>query len=179
MNKIINALYRELVLTEESLQELNSALQGEHDLVFEQNVSLKEALTRLENSHEYVLSQFGEVRSCVRFNFDEFEGYEKWLKNYLKETHYVDADTEDNILYYDQGPSILIHNNGDVYDQDSNRVILTKADYEVEHGDDYLWDLNIRNQLIENYMKGRGYYPGVFLVDTLGNVTAVDTTEVS
>lgn len=175
MNKTIRALNKELLMAQEHVEEIDTALQEAYNEVFELDHKLRDVITKLESSQDYMLNAFGEVTAMLHFSFDPYKGHEKYLTEYLREYHCVDTDVANDCLFYDQGPSIIIGETGRVYDQDTDKMILQASDYEIKDAGEWIQDVAKRNQLIEAYMAKRGYYPGVFRLGSGNTAYAVST----
>ncbi len=110
----------------------------------------------------------------------EREFLSEWLIDYCC---YLDDDR----IVMTYGPSIIIEREGDVYDQDSHKRIVTSGEYKArmlnseagccddEPEYDEVDDDIRRNALIEAYMEKNGYFPGVYRIDHHGNIFPVDT----
>lgn len=176
MNKKINELNKNLNDKNADILDIESQLQIEWNNVFKDLSVILVGVTKVESSTEYLWDKYGEIVSWARFSdLSDFQDCKQYFTEYMREYHCVDIDWENECLTYSVGPSIVINDNGDVYDQDGNKFFISKSDYSDEHG--YL-DESKRNELIEAYMLKTDCYPGVFKSDRHGNVTLIDTKAV-
>lgn len=90
------------------------------------------------------------------------------LKEHLSNDHHVDCDFKNDCVSLSIGPVIMIYDDGVVYDQDSQKQILSKKDYESEAE---------RNKLIEAHMEETGCFPAVVRYDYHGNAFYVNTKD--
>jgi len=134
---------------------------------------LNEAIIKLENSNKYIL-EYNDIQVWERFDSedimpiefkDQKELFNDMLSDFLSED-YISYNDIEKVITTSHGPSIIINEDGDVFDQDSGKCIIKSSDYEYEED---------RNRLIEAYMNHHGYFPGVYEVDRHNNVTHVNT----
>lgn len=172
MNKTIKALNKKLAATQGDASAIEAKLQTAYNEVFDKNEEIQKAIREVQTSQEYAWDNYGEICQYIRFYANDFKDCQEYLKNYLRENHYIEIDFQADILTYSQGFNIVINEDGDVYDQDSDKFFIKKNDYRNDDGE---LDTDKRNELIEAYMEERGYFPGVFSSDRYGNVFAVNT----
>jgi hypothetical protein len=172
MNKKINELNNVLQAADASIEEIRSQLQLAWNDVFKDMTALKDAEASVAQSSDFAWDAHGEIVSWIRFDLTPFEDCKEYFANYMREYSYVEVDFKNDILTYSQGPSIVINEDSDVYDQDSGKFILKRKDC---LDDDGAFDETKRNALIEEYMEKQGYFPGVFSSDHYGNVFSVST----
>jgi len=173
MNKTINELNRELENVNANVADIETRLQAAWNTVFKDSTKLRDNVALLEQSSEYSFDKYGEIVSWRRFyDLKDYKECASYLEAYLSDQG-VGIDWENDCLTYNLGPCILINNDGDVLDQDSQKWIISKNDYRDDDGN---LDEGKRNELIEAWMDKHGYYPGVFSADRHGNVFAVNTT---
>lgn len=172
MNRTIKALNKKLLSSAEKAAEIETKLQAAWDKVFEKNAEINKAIVGVQASQEYTWDNYGEISQYIRFYANDFKECREYLKTYLRESHYMEIDFQADTLSYWQGFSIVINDDGDVYDQDGDKFFLKKSDYRNEDGD---LDIERRNELIEAYMEKTGCFPGVFSIDRYGNVFCVNT----
>lgn len=128
---------------------------------------LEEAQSKLESSKDLTSVKGDDYcHQYIRFNFsdiiDIYSALEKeLLSRFLEENDFfMIPDFQNAILTYSIGPAICIgSDDGVVWDQDSNKVILKKHDYET---------VEERNEKIEEYMENFGWYPSVIELDRYG-----------
>lgn len=173
LKKTISELNKKHV---ETLQPIENLLQQAYNTLFDDMSVWKNAYSRLEQSNDYTTDQF-DGWPCQWIRCEELskldEDDREYFKTWLDETYCaVDIDWNNECLVMRNGPAIIIDENGDVYDQDSRKRIIERNEYldEANHV-----DKDKRNQLIEDYMKRTGYFPGVFTMDKYGNVYPVNT----
>jgi hypothetical protein len=80
------------------------------------------------------------------------------LTDYLRENYFIELDFDNNAASTPEGPCLIINDEGDVFDQESGKWVIKRADY---LGDDRREDYAKRNALIKAYMKNTGRYPSV------------------
>jgi hypothetical protein len=174
MNKEIKALNNKLANISDNEFAIKQELQLAWNKVFDDMSVLRDAITKVEASNEYTWESRGEdICSWIRFDTKSFDDCAEYLKEYLRNEHYVEIDFENDALLYSMGPSIIINEDGDVLDQDGDKWFINKDDYRDEDSGDL--NEGKRNELIEAYMEKTGCYPGVFRTDRHGNVFAVST----
>lgn len=142
-------------------------------LKLEKNAELKQAIEKLESSRELTSTEDEYFSRWIRFNASEFIDTDSQLEkdaleNYLAENFCAYVDFKNDALMTSEGPSIVINDDGDVYDQDSGKFIVNKKDYETD---------SERNQLIESWMEKQGYFPSVISCDRYGSAFYVNTKE--
>lgn len=164
MNNTINQLNQELKQLGSKRDDIEAKLQAEYNKLFNADEILHAALRALESSNDYTLEDF-EVWQWVRFDLAEYTPVLKYLDNYLSD-YGIQLDKQNDVLILSCSPSIIINEDGDVYDEDSQKWIVSEDDYRTR---------DERNQLIEAYMERTSCYPGVFEVGRYGDVTLVNT----
>ena len=175
----IQTLQQQINLLEQqhktAIKALNDKLQTKFDAIFDDCGPLQKAIADVENSTQYGM-EYGSVYSWLHFDLTNFADAREYLIAYVLE-RFIDADFENNALTYNLGPQLIITENGHVYDQDSSKLVVSERDYEISIDDDPTGDksIELRNQLIENWMEESGYFPGVFITDGYGNVKPVNT----
>ena len=129
--------------------------------------ALKDTLIKLDDSTEYG-SDEGGIYRWVRFDVSDVAERERpYFDDYMLDRDgCVHADYENGALVTQEGPSIIVNDDGDVLDEDSGKWIIHRRDYKGEEH---------RAHLIEQWMDKSGYFPGVFEMDRYGNVGTVDT----
>ena len=178
MNRKINALLESLnsASTEyqRGRQTIEAELQAECNKVFENDKALQTALSNLEMASEYSADRHGEIVRWYRYAglSDVLPELRDYLDNYVSD-HCVSIDWDNECLQMNEGDVIIIqddtrHDNGVWL---SGKLIIDESEYK----DDGEVDELKRNQMIEAYMERTGYFPGVFRVDSYGNVSHVNT----
>src|SRR5580700_1464416 len=146
MNATIQALNDKLKTLQGDASEIEIQLQNEYNQVFDAMPLVNDAIAKLAGSTNYVWDRYGEIASYINFNTSDFQDCKEYFTNYMRESHFIEVDFDNDCLTYNQGPCIVINEDGDVLDQDSGKWIVAKNDYKDD--DDEL-DLDKRNQLIE------------------------------
>ncbi len=172
MNSKIKTLNKRLSLLESDSEQVEVELQAAWNEVFKDMTQIRDAVNALELSNEYATDRHGEICQWVRFDSKPFKECRTYFETYLQNEHFVNVDWSNGTLEASQGPSIVINDDGDVYDQDNDTFIIDVSDYRDAEG---TLDEPKRNELIEKYMEKTGYFPGVFSVDRNGNVFPIDT----
>lgn len=171
MNNKINALNQKLGGCLEVQAETEVELQTAWNEVFKDLTVIKDAVSLLEQSKEYVWDKHGEIVTWVRFDLKPFANNRSYFASYMREEYYVEVDYDSDTLTQSVGTYIIVNDEG-VYDSDSQKTILKPGDYRDEDGKT---DIVARNALIEKYMESSGCYPGVFKSDYYSNLTLIDT----
>ncbi len=176
MNRTIKSLNKQLatLVTKQAKprEKLEEALQAAWNRVFKRDKALQAALKALESSNEYGSDEAGIYR-WTRYTFeDEHKAHSSFLESYLQDAC-VHADMANDSLVAYEGSSLIINEDGDVYDEDSSKHVIEKSEYTVD-GDA---NEGVRNILIESHMENTGHFPGVFRTDRNGNVFSVSTLE--
>lgn len=162
---------------------LENELQAAYDVLFSDLPWIEEAYTRLESSNDYMTDQF-DGWPCQWTRVEQLADIEENARDNFRD--YIDnkygavtIDWTNDVFVMNNGPAIIINDEGDVLDQDSGKWIIKKNDYLVgndDTGEAYYCKLT-RNELIEKYMEKQGYFPGVFNMDRYGNVYPISTTK--
>lgn len=138
---------------------------------------LEDALSKLESSKDLTTVEYDHefMYQYIRFDFSDIIDVDSKLERellvrFLEENDFfMIPDFENSVLTMSIGPVIVIDHDGDVYDQDSNKVILKKHDYETTEE---------RNEKIEEYMEKTGCFPSVVALDYYGRpIGYVKTTK--
>lgn len=169
MNKIELLNSKKKFLTEQVAQ-IESKIQKEYDNLFDNDALLQSKIRELECSEQYCESPYGEIMKWARVEclgnvrLEERE----YLDNYLNDQGCY-ANYENDTFFEIKGYCIIIDRQGDVYDQQNWKLIISFDSYFSE-----ACPKEKRNAVIEEYMQKTGHFPGVFkIVD--GDVTLVDT----
>jgi hypothetical protein len=143
---------------------LKAELKAEYAKAFKRNATLKTALSALECStqltsvpHDEYYHRFVRVDLSKVVDLQDADA-KNALEEYL-EDHSTCVDFEHSALTTCEGPSLIIDDEGDVYDQDSSKIAVKNTEYE---------NTTERNALIEAWMERTGYYPSVIKVDRYG-----------
>jgi hypothetical protein len=158
------------ISTGTEISALEAELQTALNVAFDDCGELQKAIADVQNSNEYG-TDGNEIYRWLRFDLSDFSDDREYLETYLRD-HFVHADFENDALMYYIGPQLIINDDGDVYDEDSGKIIITET---ACADDDGAYCEKVRNALIENWMEKTGYFPGVFSVDRHGNVFLVNT----
>lgn len=174
MNTKINALNKKLDQLSVDSGAIQTELQNAWNEVFDDMPQLREKFVELDNSQEYGLDEYGNIISWVRFITSPFQDSLTYLGNWFSE-HGVYLDAENDALTQSHGDDNLIIQDDTRRDNgvwQSRKLIISESEYR----DDGETDTTKRNALIEAHMKKTEYFPGVFRVDSHGNVFSVKTT---
>lgn len=167
--QVIQSLNEKLENLRNEEDKLKESLQLEYNKLFEQDKVLQQDIQDALNiTQSFDLNEQGEVISYYRTKTDLSAKHSEheYLQSYLQDVHGLGVDFKNSVLTQWQGPSIIIYDNGEVYDQDSCVWIVKHDSYE---------SIEERNSLIEAYMSRTGHYPSVFKVDRYNNVSLVNT----
>lgn len=168
----MNKLKSDLMVAQQKLNEVELALKDYYiKTILEPCQYLKDCLLLLELSNNYSYNSFGEIDRWIRFSAKKVIDLDDSIQiDALNEfLEYVNFDLSHGVLTDSIGPSIIINQNGSVYDEDTRKFILNHDDYETSED---------RNRLIEVHMEQEGHFPCVFLSDYYGNLTIINTNEV-
>lgn len=164
MNKKIEELNKVLSTNKEEEEKIMESLKEEYFKIFEDSGLIKKMRIDLENSEDYSNEEYWPHWPCQYVYCSDYPGIlsdnnqvNDFLEEYLNEYYFIRI--ENDCFTYSQGPSIIIQDNGTVWDQDSDKVFIDKEDYSSE---EELFSL------IENYMESTGVFPGVFEADYYG-----------
>lgn len=178
MNKNIEKLWTQLADTQHEEMDIKFQLQDEYNKFFESNKTLKNAIEGAVASKEFQFNSFGEVVSVYSFDFTNYQGCQEFITEYLKEYHFIDIDFDNDLMYYEQGPSIIINEDGDVYDQDSDKFVIYTAQYSSDSSEGLtVLDVTKRNKLIKEHMEKREFFPGIFRANGYGQLFEVSIKE--
>ena len=173
----IKALNEKLNQVNGDAAEIEMQLQAAWNEVFEKSQVIQDAISKLESSHDFTFDRWGEIAAYIRFNdLSDFRECRDYFETYMRDSHFVSIDWDNDCLLYSQGSENITiqddtrHDNGVWFD---HKLIIEESEYK----DDGEVDETKRNALIEAYMERTGYFPGVFRVDSYGNVFLVNTTE--
>ena len=133
--------------------------------------TINDAVERLQDSQDltYIDDEYAYQFIHVDFSdiLEDIGGEQVDIfKDWLNEHHGVLFDSDHSCLLSCIGPAIVVNDNGSVYDQDSNKIIIRKAEYDNEDG---------LKALIEAYMEKSGYFPWTLRQDYYGNVFVYNT----
>ena len=173
MNDQINAIQARLDQVKGDASAIEMELQAEWFKVFEASEEIRDAVSKVEMSNEYQHNTFGEICQYVYCDLSEFPA--EFLREYLRDAHCVDLDGE--CLSMSQGDDCLVIQDDTRYGRDnglwqSSKRVIDEVDYKDDDGE---IDEAKRNALIEKHMERTGFYPGVYRVDSNGNIFPVKT----
>jgi hypothetical protein len=140
--------------------------------------SLTEYVARLESSKDLTQVEHDEYfHRWIRFDAGQFIDIESELEKelfeaYMRDNHCVDVDFKNDVISQSEGPCLLINEDGDVLDQDSQKWVIQRRDYIDENETENCTTLN---ELIEKHMQKTGYFPSVIRCDRYGNAFYVNT----
>jgi hypothetical protein len=142
-------------------------------LILETRPEVKKIVQDVENSKDYQWSNYGEIESWARIDLSFLESiglndpiFQDIISEYFSEQHCLNIDFKNDCATYSQGMNIIINDEGDVLDQDSQKWIIKKSEYETK---------SELFSMIEKYMDKSGYFPSVFRTDRHDNIFLVDT----
>lgn len=170
IERLTAALHKAQRLHGKRIAEIKAALQEEWNKAFDADKDLQSAITELESSNNWISGEEGIERYVRWHDLATYADCREFLEAYLSEQAIY---LEEEALTTSEGPSLIINDDGDVYDQDSRKTVVRRADYLDDEGEE---DESKRNALIEAWMEKSGYFPGVFRQDRHGNVFHVNTT---
>jgi hypothetical protein len=158
-------------------QDLRGQIQTALNALFDDDSELQKAIADVQLTNKYCTNEHGEICQWLGFRTAKYIGDLPYLAAYLQEHHFIDLDADNDSILYPLGPQIIVNDEGDVYDEDSGKWIITEKDYAISMDDDPTGEMEKakRNQLIELWMEKNGYFPGVYFVDRYGNVSPINT----
>jgi hypothetical protein len=156
--------------------EYKKRLLNQWEKVFENDNQLEKDANNALSASEYGTDENG-IYSWYRVKTDlkTYKDAREYLEEYLSDKYNLTVDWKNDCFVSWQG--------------DDNYIIQddTRHDNGVWQGHDLIFDqdlytnedgtINIqkRNELIEGHMEKEGYFPGVFKVNSYGNVTFIKT----
>jgi hypothetical protein len=168
----IKRLNKKLSRTSADVSAIRQAIQAQYNILFSACPTWTALITKLESSDEYGSDEGGIYHWVRAYGMTDDKAEREYLAAWLSEYHCVYADFANDALKAHDGGCLIINEDGDVYDEDSGKRIVDRADYLDEEGEE---DEELRNALIEAWMERTGYFPGVFTHDRHGNVFPVST----
>ena len=130
---------------------------------------------QLNESRDLTQVQYDDyLHRWIRFDFTQLadiqddEFLRELLGDYLREQYCIDADFKNDAASMSEGPALIIGDDGDVYDQDSQKTVIKRTEYDSRE---------TLFALIESWMERGGYYPSVIRIDRHGNAYYVNTTK--
>jgi hypothetical protein len=173
INKTIQKLNNKLNKSNADVCKIESELQTAWNKVFDKSKAILDAMAKLQSSTDFTYDG-GEIASYIRFcDLSDFQECRQYFETYMRDTHFVTVEWENECLLYGQGESITIqddtrHDNGVWL---NSKCIINESEYKSDG------EVNEtkRNALIEAYMDRNGYFPGVFRTDSHGNVFSINT----
>lgn len=170
LNQELEALENELTELGKPVMERAKKLKAElvkaYGKKFDENEYLKEKMNAVMNTKELTCVENDDCYSqWERIDFDKVIDVESVqerenLETYLEENDGIRADFKNDCLTYGIGQCIVIYDDGDIWDQDSQKRIA-KGD-EIESDEE-------RNVIIEAWMEKSGCFPSVVAVDRYGS----------
>jgi len=170
--KTIKELNNKLDELKSESNKIEAELQRSWNLVFEDLHAIRAGILALDTSNKYVFSGHGDIIAIADFDTDAFKDCQEYFTQYMSDIHFVEVDFSNGVISTMVGPSFVINDDGDVYDQENDRLFVSMDEYV---GDDGVADIDKRDNMIESYMESEGFYPGVFETDRSGNVKLVNT----
>lgn len=167
--KQLNALKKELNNIRLNESAVLTQIQDIYIKKLAKNKKLKKAISEVECSKDLTFIDDEFPYQWIRFDFNEVididdENQVDALKEYLADQG-IYIDLKNDALMLCLGSCIIINEDGDVLDQDSQKWIISRQDYETK-------DQCIK--MINEYMDKQGYYPSVILADRYGGVRYID-----
>ena len=95
----------------------------------------------------------------------------EFLGRFFDEYHCISVDYKYNCISHSLGPSIVLNEYGDLYDQDSCEFIASKQDWVDESGEP---DYALAYELVEAWMAKNEYYPPILKCDQYKNAYYLD-----
>jgi hypothetical protein len=149
------------VLYSEAMEVMDAKLKG--------NEKLKELIQKLESSRD-LTNECEFPARFIRFNPGEFidvknEFEREVFETYLSDSYFARVDFHNDCLVMEDGPCIIINEDGDVLDQDSGKWIISKTEYATKRE---------LFSLINAWTEKSGYFPSIVRADRYGNLFYVD-----
>jgi len=134
-------------------------IQSKLDKIIELAMELSDS--KYLTSHEF------EEWPMIYTDFDyktliDSKGDSNLLERFLSEEYFISLDKQNNCAMMSIGPCILVNDDGDVLDQDNQKWVISKSDYETREE---------LKELIEKYMEKTGCYPSVIDCNRNGFMT--------
>lgn len=173
-NQTIETLNKEFELANENAGVIEIELQNAWNEVFKELPVIKDMVTKLESSNDFIFDKYGEIASYISFDSSDFLECRGYFETYMQDYHYINVDWDGECLLYNQGPDSITIQDDTRYDNGvwfNHKVVINESEYKDDDG----VNETKRNALIEAYMERTGYFPGVFRVDSHGNVFLVNT----
>ena len=176
--RLLNEHKQELVKdTDKQIKESEKEVKELFKIEFKKDPDLKKALSKLEGTQQLTSMEYDEYYyQWTRFDADtilpSIEEFGETIHNLALESfrEYIDNfgcysyDEKSECIVSCIGPAIIINEDGEILDQDSNKWIAKKNQFESEKE---------RNDFIESYMQKTGVFPWIVRVDHYGNAYAV------
>lgn len=175
MNNQIKALNQNLFDNATMAEEIKAKLQIEWNKVFNDMVQIRDAVSKLEQSNDYMGNEYGEICSWVNFDLSDFKDCKEFFQEYMRERNFIEVDFQNDTLIMSHGDDNLIIQDDTRRDNgvwQGGKLVIDESDYKTEDGE---IDETKRNALIEAHMEKTGYFPGVYRIDYHGNVFPVNT----
>ena len=167
INDKISKLKQQLTNVHDKGQSIEHEMQEEYNKLFEKDEYIRKAISQLEVSNFYgYYPNWDEIAVFEQFELKEYEDCLDYLEVYLEDNYSIHLDKKEGYIFQSAGYSIIINDDGDIYDEDSRKWIIGRKEYAT---------IEERNALIEAYMEESGYFPNVFRVDNYGNVKLINT----
>ncbi len=175
MNSKIKSLNIQLNLVAQNAAGIEMELQKAWNGVFDDMAILRDAVIKLQSSDEYSLGEYNEIVSWIRFDTSSFKDCQMYFVEYMRDTHCVEVDFKNDTLQISHGDDCIVIQDDTGHDNcvwSGQKVVIQESEYLDEKGK---VDEAKRNALIEAYMERTGYFPGVFRLDSYGNVSSINT----
>jgi hypothetical protein len=167
--KTIKQLENEIENKQKELNELNEKLKEKYFSIIDDIVVVKNIVLEIEKTTNVGRDSSDGWPCSYIFISGDIKKDKKlfsYIKEYLSEYHGIYTENDSFILPH--GPGIIIQDNGTVWDQDSEEIIIEKNEYSNE---EELFEM------IENYMKKTGCFPGVYRADYYGEILGFINTQ--
>jgi len=160
----IKELENEIEKTENQLKELKE----KYFSIIDDITAVKNIVLELEKSTDIARDNCDGWPCSYIFVPDDIKENDlfEYIKEYLAEYHGIFTENDSFILSH--GPSIIIQDDGTVWDQDAYKIIIEKNEYSNEKE---------LFEMIENYMKKTGCFPGVYTSDYYGEISGFINTQ--
>jgi len=158
------------------VEEYKKRLLGYWTKIFDNDKQLQKDAENAQNASEYGADENG-IYSWFRVNTNltDYTECKDYLEEWLSDKYCLTIDWTNNCFVSWQGDDNIIiqddtrRDNG-IYQ--GHKLLFDESEYK---NDDNEIDEVKRNELIEKHMEKTGYFPGVFRVDSHGNVFYVKT----
>ena len=157
---------KEIITNHESqISDLKGKVQDEFDQIFVDSPIIREAIIALESSEKYYFDDFCWVGQWAHVDLKKFDDCKNELNVFLRENHCCTFDFKNGAIQSNGSPELILESNGDVYNQESEEVIIESGEYKNSIG---------LKKLIDDHCEVNGYFPGLFVDDCMGGAELVN-----